>query len=136
MSKHDRFLKSRSHLHGAPLGRVFGVVQETWRTSDDPKTVKPAQVELTSRRTASDAADLAREAALAYDQHGFHKASGAWWGSDGEYFHRFMVAAGKKRHTNLLFGLGVAALGAVAVGAAMTSAPKVAKAGKPGKKAS
>jgi hypothetical protein len=127
MAKHDRFLKSRSHLHGAPLGRVFGVVQETWKTSDDPKAVKPVQVELASRRTASDAADLAREAALAYDQHGFHKASGAWWGSDGEYFHRFLVAAGRKRHANLLLGLGVAALGAVAVGAAIQSNPKPAK---------
>jgi hypothetical protein len=130
MSKHDRFLKSRTHLHGAPLGRVFGVVQETWRVDDDPRKVKPDQTELASRRTASDAADLAREAALAYEQHGFHKASGAWWGSDGEHFHRFLVAAAKKRHGGLILGLGVAALGAVAVGAAMQTGGKAAKPAK------
>ena len=118
MAQHDRFLRSRPQLQaGAALGRVFSVVQETWATSDDPKKTSPQQLELATRRTASDAADLAREAALAYDQHGFHKPSGAWWGSDGQQFHRFVVAAGRKTHAGrVLVGVGVGALAVAALG--------------------
>jgi len=121
MAQHDRFLRSQPHLHdGAALGRVFSVVQETWRLTDDPKKVKPEQAKLASRRTASDAADLAREAALAYDQHGFHKPSGAWWAADGELFHRFVVAAGRKKNApGILVGVGLFALAAAAIGTVM-----------------
>ena len=119
MSQHDRFLRSRPRLpDGAALGRVFSVIQETWQTSADPKKTPPQQLQLVSRRSASDAADLAREAAMAYEQHGFHKQSGAWWGSDGVEFHRFVVAARRNRHgSGLLLGMGLAAIAATAVGA-------------------
>ena len=92
MAPHDRFLNSRSRIEPyAPLGRVFSVVKETWRLKDDPKKVRPRVELLTAHRSASDAADFAREAAEGQPQHGFHKASGAWWGSDGQNFHRFAI---------------------------------------------
>ena len=92
MAPHDRFLNSRSRIQPyAPLGRVFSVVKETWRLKDDPKKVRPKVELLTAHRSASDAADFAREAAEDQPQHGFHKASGAWWGSDGQDFHRFAI---------------------------------------------
>lgn len=83
--------------------------------SDDPKTTPPVAELLVTRRTASDAADLAREAAEAYSRHGFHKPSGAWWGADDAMFHRFVVHAGRRRGAGtvlLLSGLaGLLALG-------------------------
>ena len=92
MAPHDRFLNSRARIEPyAPLGRVFSVVRETWRLQDDPKRVGPKIELLAAQRSASDAAEFAREAAVAQPQHGFHKASGAWWGSDGEDFHRFRI---------------------------------------------
>ena len=46
---------------------------------------------MATRRTASEAADLAREAAWGFKRYGFHKPSGAWWGADADTFHRFLV---------------------------------------------
>jgi hypothetical protein len=71
-------------------------VRQTWKLADDPR-VKPPQVEvLATRRTASQAADLAREAAWSFERYGFHKPSGAWWGVDGDTFHRFVVRPGAR----------------------------------------
>jgi hypothetical protein len=114
---HDRFLSSRSRTRpGAALGRVFSVVMQTWALSDDPKKTKPADVALSTGRTASDAADLARDAAGAFRSYGFHKPSGAWWGSDGKEFHRFVVTADRRRlGVPLVLGLGLAALGLTAL---------------------
>lgn len=118
---HDRFLSSRSRTgSGAPLGRVFSVVRQTWAISDDPKKIKPKDLALATRRTASDAADLARDAAAAFRSHGFHKPSGAWWASDGKQFHRFVVAADRRsRSVAVMLGLGLAALGLTALGAVL-----------------
>lgn len=76
---------------GPSLGRSYSVLQETWRLRDDPKSVPPKRNLLATRKTASDAADTARASAAEFSDHGFHKASGAWWGSDGVVFHRFVV---------------------------------------------
>ncbi|MGH6911216.1 MAG: hypothetical protein ACREE0_15325 [Phenylobacterium sp.] len=118
---HDRFLSTRTRTRsGARLGRVFGVVRQTWRVADDPRRTNPKEIALASRRSASDAADLARNAAAAFGSHGFHKASGAWWASEGEVFHRFLVAPDRpKRGPPVLLGLGVLALAAAVVGAAV-----------------
>jgi hypothetical protein len=118
---HDRFLSSRSRTRsGAALGRVFSVVRQTWAISDDPKKIKPKDVALATSRTASDAADLARDAAAAFRSHGFHKPSGAWWASDGKQFHRFVVAADRRGRTvPVILGLGLAALGLTALGAVL-----------------
>lgn len=93
MPRHiDRFLKHAPiQEEGPTLGRVFAVTRESWLLSEDPRTVEPRSELLASRRTALEAADLAREAADAFEQHGFHKPSGAWWASDGVRFHRFVV---------------------------------------------
>jgi hypothetical protein len=113
----DRFLRHSTGISrkGAALGRIFNVTRETWRLSDDPKVARPATELLLTRRTASDAADLAREAAQTYPRHGFHKPSGAWWGADEALFHRFVVHAGQRRAAGavlLLSGLaGLLALG-------------------------
>lgn len=118
---HDRFLSSRSRTRsGAALGRVFSVVRQSWAISDDPKKTKPRDVALATSRTASDAADLARDAAAAFHSHGFHKPSGAWWGSDGKQFHRFVVASDRRgRGVPVILGLGVAALGLTALRAVL-----------------
>jgi hypothetical protein len=117
----DRFLASRTRTRaGAPLGRVFSVVRQTWLTSDDPKRTKPKEIALATHRTASDAADLARDAAVAFPIHGFHKPSGAWWASEGGRFHRFLVAPDRpRRAAPVLVGVGLAALTVTAVGAAL-----------------
>lgn len=92
---HERFLGHRSVVsRKGRLGREYAVTQESWRLSDDPKRVRASTEILSARNTAADAADAAREAAVAYGEHGFHKPSGAWWGSDGDHFHRFVVHAG------------------------------------------
>jgi hypothetical protein len=94
MASRDRFLNSRSRIEPyAALGRVFSVVRETWQLKDDPKKTPPKTELLTAQRSASDAADVARDAAAALPQHGFHKPSGAWWGSDGQDFHRFLITS-------------------------------------------
>jgi len=81
---------------GASLGRVFNVTQETWKLTDDPKKVRPRRLRLITNHTASEAADFARFTAESFDEHGFHKPSGAWWASDGSHFHRFAVHAGRR----------------------------------------
>ncbi|WP_372781925.1 hypothetical protein [Phenylobacterium sp.] len=123
---HDRFLSSRSRTrNGSPLGRVFSVIRQTWLVTDDPKKTKPREQALATHRTASDAADLARDAASAFRSHGFHKPSGAWWAADGELFHRFQVAGDRRvRATPVLLGLGVAALALTALGAALRKTPQ------------
>lgn len=117
---HDRFLSSRTRTRsGAPLGRIFSVVRQTWRVADDPRRTKPQETALATHRTAADAADLARDAAAAFGTHGFHKPSGAWWASEGQDFHRFMVAPDRaRRGAPVLLGLGVLALAVTALGAA------------------
>ena len=114
---HDRFLSSRTRTRtGAPLGRVFSVIQQTWRTSDDPRKTKPKEVALATSRTASDAADVARDAAGAFASSGFHKASGAWWASEDGEFHRFLITRDRRGGmAPALLGLGVAALALTAL---------------------
>jgi hypothetical protein len=91
----ERFLNAKQRRpRKASLGRAFHVVRQTWKLTDDPR-VKPPQVEvLATRRTASEAADLAREAAWSFKRYGFHKPSGAWWGADADTFHRFVIRPG------------------------------------------
>jgi len=117
MPRHiDRFLKHVPIQEDGPtLGRVFAVTRQTWLLSEDPRSVEPRSELLASRRTALEAADLAREAADAFEQHGFHKPSGAWWASDGVRFHRFVVGPGRRPNTGaVLVGSGVAGLVALA----------------------
>ena len=113
----DRFLKHAPILEDGPvLGRVFAVTCETWALRDDPRAKAPETALMASRRTAADAADFAREAAETFPEHGFHKPSGAWWGSEGVHFHRFVVHVGRKRTGVLLAAaglVGVAGLAAV-----------------------
>jgi hypothetical protein len=112
MAPHDRFLNSRSRIEPyAPLGRVFSVVRETWRLDCDPRSTPPRTELLVSQRSASDAADLARQAASGLPERGFHKPSGAWWGSDGESFHRFVVSGPRRRRPALIaLALGAGAI--------------------------
>jgi hypothetical protein len=111
----DRFLRhAELHREGPTLGRVFAVTRETWALKDDPRKVQPKTELLVSWRTAADAADLAREAAEDFPEHGFHKPSASWWGSDGTHFHRFVVHPGLKRHQAVLVGAGVLGLAGVA----------------------
>lgn len=118
---HNRFLSSRTRTGpGAPLGRIFSVTRQTWAITDDPRKTKPQELALATRRTAADAADLARDAATAFPSHGFHKPSGAWWAADGALFHRFVVGADRAGRTApILVGLGVGALALTALGAAL-----------------
>jgi hypothetical protein len=113
----DRFLRHATiEPEGPTLGRIFAVTRETWALSDDPQATAPRRELLASRRTAADAADFAREAAEIFPEHGFHKPSGAWWGSEGVHFHRFVVHVGRKRTGVLLAAaglVGVAGLAAV-----------------------
>jgi len=120
MILHDRFLNYRSQTRaGARLGRVFSVIEQTWALSADPKTVKPDEVALATQRTAAEAADLARDAAKQFRAHGFHKPSGAWWGSDDGRFHRFLVAPDRRAGAGqVALGLGLAVLAIAAIGAA------------------
>ncbi|HEY0647960.1 hypothetical protein [Phenylobacterium sp.] len=97
------------------LGRVFSVRRESWRLKDDPQAVSPQVEVLASRRTASDAADIARDAALAFRRHGFDKATRAWWGADRTSFHRFRVEGPKPRPA-----LAIAVVSAVAGLAVLT----------------
>lgn len=125
LARRNPFLRSRLPRNSvADLGRVFKVVQETWLAADNPRHVKPERTELVSRRTASDAADLARAAAQAYAERGFDKRTGAWWGSDGERFHRFVVASSRVRRRGLpVLSLGVAALAVGLTAALMRPRP-------------
>ena len=113
----DRFLRHKTPTaKRASLGRVFGVTQETWALSDDPKKIAPYAAAVATRRTAADAADIAREAASAFRRHGFHKPTGAWWGADETQFHRFLVHAPRARPALALLAVsGLATLAAVAL---------------------
>lgn len=113
----NRFLRHSAGISkkGA-LGRVFDVTRETWRLTDDPKAVRPQTEILVTRRTASDAADVARGAAEAFRRHGFHKPSGSWWAADEALFHRFVVRAGRQGATAaLVLASGLAGLVVVAL---------------------
>ncbi|HEY8616359.1 hypothetical protein [Phenylobacterium sp.] len=93
----------------APLGRVFSVRRETWRIDEDPRSTPPDVAIVASRRTAADAADLAREAAAAFRKRGFHKPSRSWWGVEDGWFHRFRVQGPTARTTAVAVALGVTA---------------------------
>lgn len=97
------------------LGRVFTVTRESWRLKDDPQAVSPQVEVVASRRTASDAADIARDAAFGFRRHGYDKATRAWWGADRTSFHRFRVEGPKPRP-----GLAIAVVSAVAGLAVLT----------------
>lgn len=114
----DRFLGRNSQIETtSPLGRVFNVTRETWGLTEDPIRQPPRTERVVTARTASEAADLARAAAAAFPRHGFHKPSGAWWGANSEWFHRFAVHAGRReRTTNRPSGpLAAAAVAGLAV---------------------
>jgi hypothetical protein len=101
---------------------VFSVIRQTWKITDDPQKTKPREQALATGRTASDAADLARDAAAAFRAHGFHKESGAWWAAEGKRFHRFLVAGDRGgRAGPVLLGLGVTAIALTALGAVLRS---------------
>jgi hypothetical protein len=112
----DRFLNARHRQsRRASLGRAFTVTRQSWRLSDDPRATAPEVEVLATRRSASEAADLAREAAWSFKRYGFHKPSGAWWGADGETFHRFIVRPNSRARTGALLALAVAGVAAVAI---------------------
>ncbi|RAK60827.1 hypothetical protein DJ021_13915 [Phenylobacterium hankyongense] len=91
------------------------MIRQTWLLSDDPRTDQPEIEVLATRRTASEAADVAREAALAFRRHGFHKPSGCWWGADEARFHRFSVRGQSPRATASGIAVALAALATVAI---------------------
>ncbi|MDB5427152.1 MAG: hypothetical protein JWR43_1127 [Phenylobacterium sp.] len=113
----ERFIGRKDDIpRTAALGRVFNVTRQTWRLSDDPAKVRPAREPLTTGKTASEAADFARDVAGAFPRHGFHRRSGSWWAVEGEWFHRFAVHTTPKRKAAiLLIATGLAGLAAVAV---------------------
>jgi hypothetical protein len=93
----DRFLGHNTAITTTQsLGRIFNVTRETWLLTDDPQVTQPRMALMAADRTASEAADFAREAAIQFARHGFHKPSGAWWAADGQDFHRFVVHTGRR----------------------------------------
>jgi hypothetical protein len=112
----DRFLNARHKLsHKASLGRAFTVTRQSWRLTEDPRITAPEVEVLATRRTASEAADLAREAAWTFKRFGFHKPSGAWWGADSETFHRFLVRPSSRATAGALAAVALAGIAAVAI---------------------
>ena len=113
----DRFLNARHRQsRKASLGRAFTVSRQSWRLSDDPREIEPEVEILATKRSASEAADLAREAAWSFKRYGFHKPSGAWWGADAEMFHRFVVRPSGRATTGAaLLAVAVAGVAAVAL---------------------
>ncbi|WP_293898312.1 hypothetical protein [Phenylobacterium sp.] len=113
----NRFLTHTTVIsRKAALGRVVNVTRETWRLSDDPQAVRPEVLSLVIGLTASEAADLAREAAEAMPRHGFHKPSSSWWGADETQFHRFVVHTGPRhKRTGLLIASGLLGLAVAAL---------------------
>ena len=112
----DRFLNARHSLaRKASLGRAFTVTRQSWRLTDDPRVTPPEVEVLATRRTASEAADLAREAAWTYKRYGFHKPSGAWWGADAESFHRFLIRSDSAAAAGALAALTLAGVAAFAL---------------------
>lgn len=95
------------------------MLRQTWPASADPQTAKPSESLLASDRTASDAADLAREVASLFPEHGFEKVTRCWWAKDQESYHRFYVSAQKKKAGPIMLMVGVsAALSLAALGGA------------------
>jgi hypothetical protein len=114
-SPFDRFLRHSTVISSqGALGRDFAVTEETWALSDDPKVTRPRRRLLASRKTASEAADLARDFAKAFKQNGFHKPSRAWWAADEGEFHRYVVHADRRRGAALFIASGLAGV-AIAV---------------------
>lgn len=112
----DRYLNARHRQsRKTSLGRAFTVTRQSWRLADDPRETPPEVEVMATKRSASEAADLAREAAWSFKRYGFHKPSGAWWGADGEMFHRFMVGPTARATTGALLAVAVAGLAAVAI---------------------
>jgi hypothetical protein len=112
----DRFLNARHRQsRKASLGRAFTVTRQSWRLNDDPRETAPEVEVMATRRSASEAADLAREAAWSFKRYGFHKPSGAWWGADGDMFHRFMVGPSSRATAGALLAVAVAGMAAVAI---------------------
>jgi hypothetical protein len=112
----DRFLNARHRQsRKTSLGRAFTVTRQSWRLSDDPRDTAPEMEVMATKRTASEAADLAREAAWGFKRYGFHKPSGAWWGADGEMFHRFMVGPNARATTGALLAVALAGVAALAI---------------------
>ena len=112
----DRFLNARPRLsRKASLGRAFTVTRQSWKLTDDPRTTPPEVEVLATRRTAAEAADLAREAAWGFKRYGFHKPSGAWWGADADNFHRFMVRPSSRATAGALAAVALAGVAAVAL---------------------
>jgi len=108
-SPFDRYLRHSTVIsRKGALGRDFAVTQETWALTDDPAAVKPRRRLLASRKTASEAADLARDAAGAYAQNGYHKPSRAWWAAEEGEFHRFLVHPDRRPGAALLLASGLA----------------------------
>ena len=112
----DRFLNARHRQsRKTSLGRAFAVTRQSWRLTDDPRDTPPEVEILATRRTASEAADLAREAAWSFKRYGFHKPSGAWWGADGEMFHRFMIGPSSRGTAGALLAVALAGVAALAI---------------------
>jgi hypothetical protein len=113
----DRYLNARHRQsRKASLGRAFTVSRQSWRLSDDPRETAPEVEILATKRSASEAADLAREAAWSFRRYGFHKPSGAWWGADGELFPRVVVRPSSRATTGAaLLAVAVAGVAAIAL---------------------
>jgi hypothetical protein len=111
----DRFLGPNAAIETTQsLGRIFNLTRETWRLTDDPGVTRPRTELIAAARTASEAADLARDTATEFSRHGFHKPSGAWWAADGGEFHRFVVHTGR-RGRGAALPVAVLAMAGVAV---------------------
>ncbi|HVI34472.1 hypothetical protein [Phenylobacterium sp.] len=106
-TKHGR--KESVGAAGAALGRVFSVRRETWRLDQDPSREPPEVTVLTSRRSAAEAADVARDAVSAFRKRGFHKPTRSWWGAADGRIHRFRVEGPRARATLFAVGVGLAA---------------------------
>jgi len=112
----DRFLNARHRQsRKTSLGRAFTVTRQSWRLSDDPRETPPDVEVMATKRSASEAADLARQAAWGFKRYGFHKPSGAWWAADGEMFHRFMVGPNARATGGAILAVALAGLAAVAI---------------------
>jgi len=112
----DRFLNARHRQsRKTSLGRAFTVTRQSWCLTDDPRETPPEVEIMATKRSASEAADLAREAAWSFKRYGFHKPSGAWWGADGEMFHRFMIAPSSRATSGALLAVALAGVAALAI---------------------
>jgi len=112
----DRFLNARHRQsRKTSLGRAFTVTRQSWRLSDDPRETPPDVEVMATKRSASEAADLARQAAWGFKRYGFHKPSGAWWGADAESFHRFLIRSDSAAAAGALAALTLAGVAAFAL---------------------